>query len=266
MAENDGQGNSGANTDNPESDDDKGGQGGDQELTYDRVVEVLREQFSFDLEAHVTGLKKEAAGTAAANAGQKAQETFGKQIGGLNKQLQEAAAEVDRLKGEVRTAELAKMPEDQRKAAAELFKAEDTVRRLAQRERAVNEAARIVAADKIALELEKKGIEVDRDALLECNSPAEMNEKAADLRAEHAEKALAEAIKGSSSGNKGSDDKGSESGKKPPAASQKPGQSKGGAGASQAGKKPWEDQKGAGLERGLADALRSQREADNRGV
>jgi len=127
-----------------------------------------------------------------------------------------------------------------------------------------NESLRVSRARELAIDLREKGIEgITKETFLDLDSPEAMASRAAGIRAEHAEKALAEALKGGKSG---------ETDKKPPAASSKASRKGGGAtgaggtASGPRGDRSWEGQRNKGLtEKNLAKAIVAMEEADDRG-
>jgi len=251
----------GGSDSNPESDD-QGGETLEQRL--ERVGKVVKETEGLDILQVIADREKAAADAAAANAGKNAQTTYDPKLETLRKELERTRQELKQTKRDIREARIAAAPEAEKAALKRLAELEDVEEDARQRLSFANEGLRHAKARELALDLREKGVEgITKETFLDLDSPEAMEARAASLRAEHAEKALAEAIKG------GTSDKD----KKPPAASQKPSRKGGGAtgaGGSSGGPKtsgrPWESQEKKGLsEQNLAEALRLQREADDRG-
>jgi len=253
---------SGASSDeNPESDD----QGGlSEEELLEKVGAVVKKETGFDLPEVIKRREKAAAAEAAKSAGQSAQTTYDPKIAGLEEALQATRQELKQLRRGARDARIAAAPESEKAALKRLAEAEEVAEDAQAKITFADQALRVAKAKELALDLREKGVEgVTVDTFLDLGSPEAMMERAAIKRAEHAEKALAEALKGGKSGD---------TDKKPPAASSKPSRKSGGAtgaGGSAGGSRgdrPWESQKGKGLtDKNLAEAIRAQEEADDRG-
>lgn len=225
--------------------------GGDQQsVGLDKVAEILREHAGIDLDVLVKGKVDTAAAEAAKEAGRTAQKTYDPRIAAMEKELQIARAEAERTRKDVRLAEIAKMPAEKQEAARKLLDAEETIRGMAGMKAALNEAAKAVTAERMALDLGKRGITAEAADFMECATPQDMEARAADLRAEAAERKLKEAEAGG---------KPKKEERQPPAVSQKAAPKKPATGG-ETGRKPWEEHSGKGF-KGLGDALRAQREA-----
>ncbi len=231
-------------------------EGGDQAepLSLDKVAEILREKADIDLDALVKERTDAAAAEAAKTAGQTAQSKYDPRISALEKEVQQARAEAAEAGRKARLADIASMPKEKQEAAKEILKNEETVRSLGQMRSALDEAAKTIAADKMVLDLRKRGIEAQAEDFLSCGTPADMEAKAAGLRADAAERKLKEAEEAAKKGGKPADDK------QPPAASQRAAPKKTATGGAP-GSRPWEEQKGKGLG-AMSAALRAQREAE----
>jgi chromosome segregation ATPase len=230
------------------------GAGGGQEDIMDKVTSVLRETVGVDLDAVIEEREAAAAKAAAEDVGKKAQKTYDPKITALEKQLQSLSAELTEARKTSRLAEIAALPEDKQEAAKKIFEAEETVRDLGQMRQGLNMAAKTLAAEKTALELQKQGITAEAADFDDCETPADMEARAAKLRVAELERQLKEAKEGKAEPEKG---------KQPPAASQKAAPQKGATGSAP-GTKPWEAQTKKGFNK-LADALRAMREAGSTG-
>lgn len=229
--------------------------GGDQQPdVWDKVADVLQETAGVDIRAEFKRREEVAAAEAARDAGRNAQQTYDPKIDALQKQLRGASEELEKARRDTRLADIAKMPPEKQEEARKIFEAEETVRGLGQMKEQLNVAAKAITAERMVLDLTKRGIAAEAEDFLSCDTPQDMEAKAADLRAEHAERQLEEARAG-----KDTKEPDKKSDRQPPAASQRAAPKKAATGGA-AGQKPWEEQKGKGLSK-LADALRAQREA-----
>jgi len=240
---------------NPESDD----QGGESlEERLERVGKVVKETEGLDILQFIADREKAAADAAAANAGQNAQKTFDPKLDALKKELERTRGELKQIRRDSREAKINAAPESERAALKKLAELEDVEEDAQAKITFANEALRHAKAKELALDLREKGVkDVSKETFLDLDSPEAMDARAANLRAEHAEKALVEAIKGS--------------GKNPPAASSKASRKGGGAsgaggasgGSKPTGEVPWAAQKGKGLTtKNLAAALKAKEEAE----
>jgi len=234
------------------------GQGGDGGDSTEKVAAILKEA-GLDLDTLIADRVKEAVSATAAEVGQAAQKKYDKTIQQLRTETQKAREEAEQLRRDTRTAQLASLPPAERKAAEALFQGEENVRRIAQREQELGEAARYITAEKMVVDLAKKGIDREVEEFLDLGSPEAMLAKAAEIRAEVAEKALKDRLEGKT------EDKKEASEKKPPAGSTKSGTPKPGTGQAPPSGKPWADLKGKGFDR-LAEGLGKMAESDHRGV
>jgi len=253
---------SGTSSDENLESDDQGGLSTEELL--EKVGAVVKEHTGIDLKEVIRKREKDAAAEAAETAGRNAQGRYDPKITGLEEALQATRQELKQLKRAGRDARIAAAPESEKAALKRLADAEEVAEDAQAKITFADQALRVAKAKELALDLREKGVEgVTVDTFLDLGSPEAMMERAAIKRAEHAEKALAEALKGGKSGD---------TDKKPPAASSKPSRKSGGAtgaGGSAGGSRgdrPWEGQKGKGLtDRNLAAGLKAMEEADDRG-
>jgi len=247
---------------NPDPD----GQGGvSVEELLEKVGVVVKKETGVDINDVIKQRETDAAAAAAKSAGQKAQETYDPKITGLEEALKATRQEVKGLRRAGRDAGIAAAPEAEKAALRKLAAAEDVTEDAQATVSFANESLRVSRARELAIDLREKGIEgVTKETFLDLDSPEAMASRAAGIRAEHAEKALAEALKGGTSKDK--------TDKKPPAASSKPSRQGGGAtgaGGSATGPRgdrSWESQRGKGLtEKNLAEGLKAMEAADDRG-
>lgn len=235
-------------------------QGGGEAMTLDKVAELMSEH-GVDIRGAIEADRQRIAGETAVTVGKKAQATYDPKITALEKALQDLQGERDKLWEDGRKAELAKLPPEQRASAEKLFEGEKTVKYLKSQAEQLGMAAKVIEAEKTALALQKQGIEAKPEDFMEFATPEAMHTKAAELRADEAERKLRERDEG-----------------KPPAGKLAPGQSAAPASASSgkpaarpatvgsaphgSGPKVYEDLKGKGLSTAnLAEALRRMREA-----
>lgn len=231
-------------------------EGGDQTTDWDKVAAIIRDTVGIDPDKVMAERAEEAATKARKDAGIQAQKTYDPKIDALEKKLQGLTTELTRTRQDARLADIAKMPAEKQEAAKKLLEAETNVRELGQMRQNLNEAAKAVAAERAALELQKEGITAEAEDFNDCSTPADMEAKAAKLRVTELERQLKEVKEG-----KGKDESEQDKSKpKPPEASRRPAPKTGGTGGAPGGK-PWEEQKGKGLG-SVAAALRAQREAE----
>jgi hypothetical protein len=207
----------------------------------DKVAEVLKSETGFDLTAAIAEREEVARKAAAEDVGRKAQSTYDTKIDALQKSMEQLNAEREQLRAEVQTAKIAALPKEQRDQAQKLFENEETVRKMAGMQNQLNQAAKVVAAEKKVIELAKKGIEVEVDEFLALDTPSAMEVKAAELQLEETNRLLEEAKK------KGSEKPPEETTKEPPAASRQQSQQSAPRGRSSTGQVPWEAEKGTGF-------------------
>ena len=228
-------------------------EGGDpQPIDWDKVATVIRDTVGIDPDKVMAERAETAAAEARKEAGVQAQKTYDPRIAKLEQQLQGMRTELGQAKDDARLADIAKMPPEKQEAARELLKAEKNIRELGQMRQGLNEAAKTVATREAVLELREKGITAEVKDFKDCETPADMEAKTAQLRVAELERQLEEVKKG-----KG---KPSEQEEKPksPEASRRPAPPTGA--GSTLGEAPWEGQKGKGFG-SLAAGLRAQREA-----
>ena len=247
---------------NPESDD-RGGLS--EEELLEKVGAVVKEHTGIDLDEVIKQREKDAAAEAAESAGKGAQKVYDPKIAALEEALKATRLDLKKVKRTTRDARIAAAPEAEKAGLIKLAEAADVAEDAQATIAFANQALRVSKARELALDLREKGLEgVTKETFLDLDSPEAMAERAADMRAEHAEKALKEALKGGKSG---------ETDKKPPAASSKASRKGGGAtgaGGSSTGSRgdrSWGEQSKKGLtSRNLAAGLRAMEEADDRGV
>ena len=251
--------------DSSDANPDPDGQGGVSiEELLEKVGVVVKKETGVDLTEVIKQREKDAAAEGAKSAGQKAQETYDPKIAGLDEALKATRQEIKDLRRAGRDAKIAAAPEAEKAALKKLADAEDVAEDAQATISFANQALRVSKARELAIDLREKGIEgVTKDTFLDLDSPEAMDSRAASIRADHAEKALTEALKGGKSGD---------TDKTPPAASSKPSRQGGGAsgaGGSSGGSRgdrSWEGQRKGGLtDRNLAAGLRAMEEADDRG-
>jgi hypothetical protein len=248
----------------PNSNPEEGGE--DEGTLLEKVGALVEKTTGLKLSDIIAREAAKSASQAAEEAGKKAQRTYDPKLTRLETELKRLGQENLETRRALREARIAAMPEAAREAARGLAAAEDANEGVKEKEWRANEALRHAHAREFALNLKERGITgFTYEDFLPFDSLEEMKEKFADIRADFAESALKEAIKGTSGSTE----------KKPPASSSTPSRGKGGAsGAGGAagstrtsGDKPWAEQAGKGLdERNIAEALRKMREEDYTGV
>ena len=244
------------NDPNPE----KGGV--DAVALLEKVGKLLKDEAGFDLDEYLSTRDAETARKTAEDAGKQAQKTYDPKLSKLENELKRLGQENLETKRQLRETRIANMPEAAREAARRLAEAEDANDEVKDRSWRANEALKIARAKELALDLRERGIkDYTYQDFLEFDSPEEMAAKHAEIRADVAEKRLAEKETGSGK-------------PEPPASSNTPSRGKGGASGAggaagstrSSGDKPWAEQKGKGLdERNLTEALRRMQEEDYRG-
>lgn len=228
-----------------------GGEGsGEEGLTLEKVAAITKEQTGFDLEAAIKQAATEAAKAAAAEAGQKAQKTFGGQLQSLKDALASANERADKVSREARLREINAMPPEQRKAAEALLGSEEAARKVHDMYEGLKSTAKELTAERMSLDLAKVGLDVPSEEFSDCETPEAMVAKAATLRAEAAEKkhATAEAALKEALAGAGTPPAKPGAGQRPPAGSQPPAKSAGGGAQGTAGEKAWSQFKGKGLD------------------
>lgn len=226
------------------------------EELLEKVGKVVKETVGIDLDEVIQQREKAAAATAAADSGKHAQKTYDPQISELRTALQATRDELKQIKRASREAKIAALPESAREAAKKVAEAEDVAEDAQATIAFANQALRVSKARELALDLREKGVkDVSKETFMDLDSPEAMEARAATIRAEYAEKALTEALKGV---------------KTPPAAASKPSRPGGatatGKGGQVPGERPWEAQKRKGLSTdNLAAGIRAMEEADYRG-
>jgi len=253
---------SGATSDgNPDPD----GQGGQSiEELLEKVGAVVKEATGVDLAEVIAQREKDAAATAAKSAGQAAQGVYDPKIAAQDAALKALRQELKDMKRGTRDARIAAAPEAEKAALKRLADAEDVAEDAQATISFANQALRVAKARELALDLREKGVEgITKETFLELDSPEAMEARAHSIRADHAEKALAEALKG---GTPKTDKT------PPPAASSKASRKGGGAtgaggtASGPRGDRSWEGQRGKGLtDKNLAAGFRAMEEADDRG-
>ena len=243
------------------------GGGVDAQALLEKVGKLLKDDTGFDLDEYLEKRDAETARKTAEDVGKKAQKTYDPKLTRLESELKRLGQENLDTRRKLREAQIAAMPEAAREAAKKLAEVEDASEGVKEKTWRANEALRVAYAKEYALDLRERGIkDISYEDFLEFDNPEEMKAKHAEVRAEHAENALKEAIKGTGSG--------STDPKKPPASSTTPSRGKGGAsGAGGAagstrtsGDKPWAEQAGKGLdEHNLTKALKRMQEEDYTG-
>ncbi len=228
--------------------------GGDQPapVDWDKVADVLRDTTGADLNAEFKKRSDAASAQTAEDVGKKAQKTYDPKIDALAKRLQETETALGTAKDSARLAEIASMPKEKQDAARELLKGEKSLRELSGMRTALFDAAKTVTAEKMVLDLAKRGITAEVEDFMECGTPDAMEAKAANLRAEEAERKTKETSEAGETKETKE--------RQPPAVSQRAAPKKAATGGD-TGQKPWEGLKGKGLG-SMSDALRSMREAD----
>lgn len=251
--------------DSSDANPDPDGQGGVSiEELLEKVGVVVKKETGVDINDVIAQREKDAAAEAAELAGRKAQGVYDPKISGLEEALKATRQELKELRRAGRDARIASAPEAEKAALKKLAEAEDVAEDAQATVSFANQALRVSKARELAIDLREKGIEgVTKDTFLDLDSPEAMDSRAASIRADHAEKALAEALKGGKSGNTDT---------KPPAASSKPSRKGGGAtgaggtASGPRGDRSWEGQRGKGLtDKNLAAGIVAMEEADDRG-
>lgn len=244
---------------NPDPD----GQGGlSVEELLEKVGVVVKKETGVDINEVIAQREKDAAATAAKSAGEGAQKVYDPKIAALDEALKATRQELKEMRRTGRNARIAAAPEAEKVALQKLADAEDVTEDAQATVSFANQSLRVSRARELAIDLREKGIEgITKETFLDLDSPEAMAARAASIRADHAEKALTEALKGDASKKKD---------EKPPAASSKPSRKGGGAtGAGSTaprGDRSWSDQQGKGLTtRNMAAAIRAMEEADDRG-
>ena len=250
--------------DSSDANPDPDGQGGvSVEELLEKVGVVVKKETGVDINDVIAQREKDAAAEAAELAGRKAQGVYDPKISGLEEALKATRQELKELRRAGRDARIAAAPEAEKTALKRLAEAEDVAEDAQATVSFANQALRVSKARELAIDLREKGIEgVTKDTFLDLDSPEAMDSRAASIRADHAEKALAEALKGGTS----------KTDKKPPAASSKPSRKGGGAtgaggtASGPRGDRSWEGQRGKGLtDKNLAAGWKAMEEADDRG-
>ena len=251
--------------DSSDANPDPDGQGGvSVEELLEKVGVVVKKETGVDINDVIAQREKDAAAEAAELVGRKAQGVYDPKISGLEEALKATRQELKELRRAGRDARIASAPEAEKAALKKLAEAEDVAEDAQATVSFANQALRVSKARELAIDLREKGIEgVTKDTFLDLDSPEAMDSRAASIRADHAEKALAEALKGGTS---------KDTDKKPPAASSKPSRKGGGAtgaggtASGPRGDRSWEGQRGKGLtDKNLAAGWKAMEEADDRG-
>lgn len=242
---------------NPEPDPEGSDQGGGTDVSWDKVAEVLKAETGLDLKAEIATREQAASKVTAEEVGRKAQSTYDPKIAELQKALEDQNTELGRLRADTQVAKIAALPKEQREQAQKLFDNEETVRQMAGMQNQLNAAAKVITAEKMVLELGKKGIEVEVEEFLKIDSATGMEVKAGELELAETKRLLEEAKKGSEKPK----DKEEEAPKEPPAASRQQSQQGAPRGRANTGAVPWEEQKGSGF-KNLGAAIGKLREAN----
>ncbi|MFH1485111.1 MAG: hypothetical protein ABIH46_03485 [Chloroflexota bacterium] len=251
-----GEGTGGVSGDSSDANPDPDGQGGaSMEELLEKVGKVVKEATGIDLSEVIAGREKAAAAAAAESSGVNAQKKYDPQMQELRNALQATRDELKGLKRTAREAKINAMPESARDAAKKIAEAEDVAEDAQATITFANQALRVSKARELALDLREKGVpDISKETFLDLDSPEAMDARAQSIRADFAETALKEALKGV---------------KTPPAAASKPSRSGGGAGSGggqRPGEKPWAAQAKKGLSAAnLAAGLRAMEEADYTG-